>query len=44
MSVFDVHERSLVPNSHSTVSILWGDMSIAELASSFLLIDSLKEL
>ena len=43
-SVFDVHESSLVPNSHSTASVLWGDASAAQLAGSFLLIDWLKEL
>lgn len=43
-SVFDVHESSLVPNSHSTACILCGDTSAAQLASSFLLSDTLEEL
>lgn len=43
-SVFDVHESSLVLNSHSTASIRWGYMSEAQLASFFLLIFLLKEL
>ncbi|KAM7402800.1 hypothetical protein PAMP_018011 [Pampus punctatissimus] len=43
-SVFDVHESSPVPNSHSTTSIRWGYVSMAQLTSFFLLIDLLKEL